>query len=381
MDIIPPSSKEQPKENEVSEQKEDFKITESPKPKKKKRGLIMFFSFLLIGVLVIGGYFLFKKEIQKPLNFSDKKERTIEVVSGDGTKEIGKKLKEASIIKNDIYFILYVFIRGSSLQAGKYAFSASMSIPEIVQKMVLGETVPEGVKVTIPEGFRISQIEEKINKELKTTEDNKIKISEFKVSDFKEKFSFLNDAPTDASLEGYLFPDTYFFPDDEEMTKEEKAKVIVGKMLDNFQEKLDSELTEEVKNQNKTIFQIITMASIIEKEVKTKEDREIVSGIFWERIKIGQALESCATIAYILGKDKSRYSFEDTRIESPYNTYLNRGLPKGPISNPGLEAIEAAIYSQETDYNYFLTDPKTGNTIFAKTLDEHNQNKVEYLGQ
>jgi len=121
------------------------------------------------------------------------------------------------------------------------------------------------------------------------------------------------------------------------------------------------------------------MASIIEKEVRSVDDMEIVSGIFWNRIKNNQALESCATLAYIIGESKSQYSIEDTQINSPYNTYRNRGLTPGPISNPGLRAINAAIYPKDTNYNYFLTDPKTKKTIFSKTFEEHKKNKSIYL--
>jgi UPF0755 protein len=106
---------------------------------------------------------------------------------------------------------------------------------------------------------------------------------------------------------------------------------------------------------------------------------KIVSGIFWDRIKNGEALGSCATLAYILGVNKPQYSLEDTRIESPYNTYKYRGLPPGPIANPGFNAINAAIYPEFTDYNYFLSDPETGKTIYSRTLDEHNANKYRYL--
>jgi UPF0755 protein len=119
------------------------------------------------------------------------------------------------------------------------------------------------------------------------------------------------------------------------------------------------------------------MASIIEREVKNNEDRKVVSGIFWNRIKAGQPLQSCATISFILGVSKDQYSFEDTRIQSPYNTYLNQGLPPGPISNPGISSIEAAIYPAQTNYNYFLSDPESGKTVFSKNIEEHNANKVK----
>jgi len=153
---------------------------------------------------------------------------------------------------------------------------------------------------------------------------------------------------------------------------------VINRLLLNFDEKLTEKMREDIKNKNKTIYEIVIMASILEKEVQTAEDMKIASGIFWDRLEIGQPLQSCATIAYILGKEKKQYSYEDTRTPSPYNTYINRGLPPGPINNPGLTAISAAIYPTETDYNYFLTDPATGKTIFSRTIEEHEANKMKY---
>ncbi len=149
-------------------------------------------------------------------------------------------------------------------------------------------------------------------------------------------------------------------------------------MRENFNRKLDEELRDEIARQDKTIKEIIIMASLLEREVPTYQDQRIVSGIFYQRLKTNYPLESCATIAYILGIDKWRYSIEDTRIESPYNSYLNIGLPPGPICNPGLSAIKAAIYPQENEYNFFLSKPN-GETVFSKTLEEHNENKAKYL--
>ena len=121
------------------------------------------------------------------------------------------------------------------------------------------------------------------------------------------------------------------------------------------------------------------MASILEKEVRSEQDMKIVSGIFWDRIKIGQALQSCATLAFVLGVNKVQYTYTDTQIISPYNTYKHKGLPPGPISNPGLKALNAAVEPIKTEYNYFLSRPDTGETVFAKTLDQHNANKAKYL--
>ena len=168
---------------------------------------------------------------------------------------------------------------------------------------------------------------------------------------------------------------------------EKARRSIIEKFLSNFEKKFKKEWQLYLKKQGKKIFEIVTLASILEKEVARKEDKKIVSGIFWKRIKKGKPLESCATIAYLLKKDWN--SFEEMRkdiysakkIDSPYNTYLYPGLPKGPISNPGLDSLEAAIFPKFTDYNYFLTDPKTKKTIFAKTYREHLKNKAKYFGK
>jgi UPF0755 protein len=172
--------------------------------------------------------------------------------------------------------------------------------------------------------------------------------------------------------EGYLFPDTYYF------YKNSSLDVVIQKMKDNFNSKIDDGLIKEIENQGKTLYDVLKMASILEREVVSDDDRVIVSGIFWKRIKLGMPLQADITIAYILGIDKWKYSSEDIKINSPYNTYTNLGLPPTPICNPGLSAIRAAIYPKQTDYLYFLSAPD-GTTIYAKTLEEHNRNKAKYL--
>jgi UPF0755 protein len=139
-------------------------------------------------------------------------------------------------------------------------------------------------------------------------------------------------------------------------------------MLKNFDQKLTPALMAEIKAQKKSIFSIVTMASLLEKEVKTQEDKKIVSGILWKRIAIGMPLQLDATINYITNKGDASVTIKDTKINSPYNTYKYYGLPKGPISNPGLDSISAAIYPTKTNYLYYLTD---GKTIFSETLEQH----------
>jgi UPF0755 protein len=228
---------------------------------------------------------------------------------------------------------------------------------------------PEKV-ITIIEGWNLKQIDKYLNEQgLKLDKS----LSDFSVGDYKSDYSFLADAPAKGDLEGYLFPDTY------RIFASTTADDIVRKMLSNFDSKVSPEMLTEISRQKKTLHQIITMASVVEKEVTSKSDMKVVAGIFWDRIKNGQALESCATLAYVLGENKAQYTYEDTRIKSPYNTYINRGLPYGPIANPGLNAISGTIYPTYTDYNYFLSRPDTKETVFSKTYEEHNLNKQKYL--
>lgn len=193
------------------------------------------------------------------------------------------------------------------------------------------------------------------------------------------KFSFLADKPKSTDLEGYLYPDTYRVYASSTVTE------IITKMLSNLDQKLTPKMRADIASQGKTINEILTMASIIEKEApisylkKDNKDAKIISGIFWNRIDNGQALQSCATLAYILGVDKAQYSEADTKIESPYNTYQNRDLPPGPIANPGILAIEAAIYPTPSNYNYFLTPTNSQDIIYSVTYEEHLRNKNKYL--
>lgn len=204
-------------------------------------------------------------------------------------------------------------------------------------------------------------------------DNNKLSVSK----DFSKQFSFLKDKPEYASLEGYLFPDTY------RIYKDASAKDIVLRMLNNFDKKLSPDLREEIKKQKKSIYSIITMASIIEKEApmqgKENRDARIISGIFWNRLKTGQALQSDATLSYVLNDKKTQHKGEDLEINSEYNTYKYRNLPPGPICNPSLNAIKAAIYPLNTQYNYFLTPKNSNKVIYARNYQEHLQNKYKYL--
>lgn len=197
--------------------------------------------------------------------------------------------------------------------------------------------------------------------------------------DWSDKFIFLADKPEYYGLEGYLFPDTY------RIYASSTVADVIEKMLENFDNKLTDKMRADIKKQGESIYDIITMASIIEKEApidyQTGDNRDArrISGIFWNRLKIGQGLQSDATLSYIFGDNNPRHSGRELEVDSLYNTYKYRGLPPGPICNPGILAIEAAIYPLATDYYYFLTTPGKNEVIYAHTYEEHKKNKAQYL--
>jgi UPF0755 protein len=298
--------------------------------------------------------------------------QNIEIAEGEGVKAIGQQLENAQLVKNRYYFDYYIWKTGSrgKIKAGKYELKGTMTIPEIVQVLSLGEIVSNEVKVTFPEGTNAQGMADKLSQK-GFDGDAFLKIANSTGAE-ASNYDFIKNKPEKSSLEGFLFPDTYIF------FKDAKPEQIADRMLENFDEKLTAKMREDIQSQGKNIFDVVTMASILEKEVRTADDMKIASGIFWDRIRAGMPLQSCATVAYVLGVEKKQYSIDDTQTPSPYNTYLNKGLPPGPIDNPGMNSILAAIYPTKTDYTYFLSDPVTGKTVFSKTLEEHAANKAKY---
>ena len=320
---------------------------------------ILILSSIVIILLII----LLKFYFEQP---SLSQEKILKIKKGESAFSIGEKLKKEGLIKNKYVFLLYAFFTGKAreLKAGTYKLHSSMSIPEIISKLAAGETLK--IKITIPEGLTLKEIEEKLR-----TINPKINLSQFSIKDFKKDFPLLKEVPDNASLEGFLFPDTYYFE------AETPEREIVLTFLKNFEKKLRPR-DEEIKRQGKTLFDILIVASLIEKEVSKKEDRKLVSGILWKRLKHNIPLQVDATITYITGKKTTKISFEETKIDHPYNTYLYKGLPPGPICNPGLESILAAIYPKESNYWYYLSTPQ-GETIFNENLKGHNLAKTKYL--
>jgi UPF0755 protein len=338
--------------------------------------------FLLISTLIILGvaFYYYQKGINTSLDIGDEKKFII--TPGESTDQIGNDLFRDGFINSTLAFKVYLMQNGweGKFKAGEYKLGGSMTMRQVVNAIITGRAINKDIKILIKEGLNTGDVAKILEQNNFFPADDFLKVAGYPkidyrasvnyppLNDFSPKFNFLNDKPKYVGLEGYLFPDTYLF------FKDSTPEGIVLKMLENFDRKLSPQMRQDIKKQEKTVYEIVTMASLVEKEVRTKDDMKIVSGIFWKRIQNSQRLESCASLAYILGVNKAQYTKEDTLIDSPYNTYRNDGLPPGPIANPGENALIAAIYPTATDYNYFLT-ANDGHTVFSKTFDEHIRNK------
>ncbi|MFH1233147.1 MAG: endolytic transglycosylase MltG [Patescibacteria group bacterium] len=326
-------------------------------------------------ILILISYYFFETCFSANKN---NQEAQFTIVKGSSVKQISQNLAKANLIRSGGFFNFYVWLKNkqADFKAGEYILKPSMSLKEIINELTGKKALSHEKSITIIEGWDIIDINNYVKKNNIFADNNFDDLAKTKISKWRFKTpkpNFLNQAPASADLEGFLFPDTY------RIFQDAAAEDMITKMLNNFDNKLTAQMRQDIIKQDKSIYQIITMASLIEKEVRTPSDMQIVSGVFWNRIKNNQALQSCATLAYVLGEKKQQYSLEDTKVDSPYNTYQNLGLPPGPIANPGLNAIKAAIYPEYTDYNYFLSRSDTGETVFSENLEEHNKKKVRYL--
>ncbi len=326
--------------------------------------LILFIIFLIL----LGGLFYFRNNVYYSRG-AENRVIIFEIKKGEGTEKIASSLAEKNIISGKIYFYYYLYTSRllNKIMPGSYMLNGNLNIPEIAH--IITNSEAQAVKITFPEGLMGRDMAEILKKNNFDGEEF-LRLANDIPENLRTRYGFLNNAEI-ASLEGYLFPDTYFFK------KEITAEDILKKMLDNFENRIDAQILSDIEKQNKKLSDIIILASIVEKEVPTQADMKIVAGIFKNRLAIDMPLQSDATLSYILDDKIDSHTIEQTKIISPYNTYINKGLPPGPIANPGMNAILAAVYPQETDYLYFLT-AKTGGenkTYYARTFEEHIANK------
>lgn len=334
--------------------------------------------FLLFASVLLLASAVFANELFRPhAAYLEAKE--IEISPGMGSRKIGELLKSQGIIRSKWVFVAYVSLRGaaSSLKPGKYVFGR-LAISEIAKELVRGDNYE--ITITIPEGWTAREIAIALHN--RGIPDGKLLEPLAPDTAMQANFPFLAEVPAKNGLEGYLFPDTYRF------FKDAKARDLAQKMLENFAKKVTLEMRQEILKQERNLFAVVAMASLIEEEVRSDEDRALVSGILWKRLQAGIPLQVDATVIYAKNKkDQTNtlsvrghtpLSRSDLAIDSPYNTYKYPGLPQGPIANPGLSALKAAIYPKISPYLYYLST-RDGRTIFSRTLEEHNEAKIKYL--
>lgn len=283
---------------------------------------------------------------------NDNSTKVFVIAKGVGVSEIAKKLKEENLIKSELAFKVYISQNNlaDKLQAGSYKLNSSMSVPELIKNLQVGS---EDIWVTLIEGWRIEEMAEKLNEELKI-----------------DKKEFIKNAK-----EGYMFPDTYLFP------KEASVSYIVDTLKKTFNKRFTAELKEKIKAKGLTENQGVILASIVEREGRSIKVRTEIASILLKRLKIEMGINADATIQYALGYQddekswwKRHLSREDLKIDSPYNTYIHRGLPPTPIANPSLSSLQAVANADpNTPYLYYYHDSK-GNSYYGKDLDEHNEN-------
>jgi len=245
-----------------------------------------------------------------------------------------------------------------------------MDMEAIINKLTSGDVYIETFRFTIPEGYELRQIAEKLSNEGLVDYDKFIETAENYDFDYK----FLNDLPKGESrLEGYLFPSTY------ELKVGANEVQIINIMLNQFNKVFKEEYYSELENLGLSMDQLVTLASVVEREGKLKTELPIVSSVFHNRIDIGMKLQSCATVQYVLGERKTNLTNDDIAIDSPYNTYINEGLPPRPIASPGEEAIVAALFPVDSEFLFFVVSAEgDGSHVFSKTYDQHLKAKDNY---
>lgn len=320
-------------------------------------------------ILILIGAFIF---IQiGPYDKNNKKDIVIDIPQGSSTSTIAQILYENRLIKNKTLFktVAKVSNNSSKMKAGKYLINQSYSNNDIINLFISGKIYQDGIKITIPEGSTSKEIITMlVNEKL----GNKINYESLiiKPQEFYDDFKYLKQDDI-VSLEGFLYPGTYYF------TEELSEKEILIEMLSAFDNVYNDKLKKRQKELNMTLQKVVNLASIVEKEAVLDEDRPIIASVFYNRLEIDMPLQSDATIQYIFPQRKKIVTYDDLKIDSPYNSYKNKGLPPTPISNPGIKSIEATLYPDDTEYLYFVAKINGGNN-YSVEYEEHLKFVKEY---
>ncbi len=333
---------------------------------------IVFLALVLVGGLFVQSAWLSAEQAGAPIS--------IVIAKDHSAEDVRASLVSSRLIRSEWMYRLYGVFDSAATQPkpGTYVFRPGASFQKIAQTLFRGQERTE-VTATFIEGKTIRENAEALQQSkgvdpaayyaLVGMSRNEKTFDRSLVKDF----AFLDAIPSGHSLEGYLFPDTY------RVWEDELPEGLIRKQLETFAERIIKPNGDAQQASGMTWHQIITLASVVEGEVRTPEDRKLVADIFLRRIKNGMRLQSDATLNYVMSDRNDRPDAEDLAIVSPYNTYDHDGLPPGPVNNPAQSAIEAVLYPTPSDYFYFLTDKK-GKVYYAKTYEEHLANKYRILG-
>lgn len=329
----------------------------------------IFLAVLILTVLIIGGFFFFWYGENKSTG-SLTADILFVIEPGEPAQSVAARLKSEGAIQSKNIFLAHLAKTGKrgKLQKGIYTITPTDTVVTIAERMVNGEITRTDIKVTFPEGWPIKLMAERLTKNGLPGEDF-YKKAMSPDPKWRTSYLFLKSVPTTASLEGFLFPDTYQF------APTVTADEIIDRMLGNFEKKLTADIDAAAQARQRTLYELITLASIVEEEGRTEADRKIIADVFWKRLAIGQPFQSDATVNYVLGTFKEQPTFEDIESDSLYNTYKHAGLPPGPISNPSLQSIRATAFPTPNPYYYFLNNLETKEMFFAEDYDGHLANR------
>lgn len=293
------------------------------------------------------------------------------VKTGDTWTDVANQLEQQGLITSAIVFRLQVRLTGSNgaLEAGNYTLKQGMTTDQIIA-VLENATPPVSVAVRFTEGWRMEQDATQLEKQGVVTASDFLSITKNQSANFSD--TFLVDRPAGASLEGYLFPDTY------EFLQKAKATDVVTKILNNFGQHVTPAMVAQAKGQGHTLYQVLIVASIVEREAAVPTERSLIAGVYWNRLKLGQCMCADPTVQYALGQSSNWWPTLNAEArtlapDSPFNTYNHLGFPPGPICNPGLASIQAAL-SPTGDYLYFVAKGD-GTHVFSHTLQEQTQNQ------
>lgn len=336
---------------------------------------------LIIGLVGSRAVYKYITESLQPVDPDSEETIEVEIPIGSGLSSIAETLEDEGIIRNAKIFKYYAkFNNESQFQAGTYALSKSMTLDELIQSLKTGKVYREPVfTIAIPEGLTLKQIAKIVEKKTSITEQAFMSYVEDEktIDDLMGKYpNILTDEIRNENikypLEGYLFPATYPFYEENP-----SVETVVETMLDATAANLTPYLTY-LQEQEKSVHWLLTFASLLEREATAKTDRETIASVFYNRLDIDMPLQTDPTVLYALGEHKDRVLYSDLKVQDPYNTYVVKGLPPGPISNAGKSSIDAVVEPSDTDYLYFLAD-KEGNNHFTNSYEEHLKNQAKYL--